>query len=117
MKKNENVIIKAFTCLSRQEYFDAKAPYMKGLVDVVIFGNFDSEGNGCEYEAKMKWVVIESKTSPRLCIFHDAFIILDEHKELIDEIKKLHRKYFSPDDFCRLLLRLGYKDQSDHKLS
>lgn len=109
--------IKAFICLSRQNYFPEIKNEYKTISDKVMFGNFDSQKCGCEYEAAMEWIIIKgSQDSPRLGVFSEAFKIFEDHKDLFDELKKLHDKTFSSDEFCRLLLKLGYKDLSDNKL-
>jgi hypothetical protein len=111
--------IKAFICFSRQEY--GKTPgILPDLVrDKVMFGNFDEAGNGTEYELSMDWIDLQDgkPAAPQLCMFNDAFIAIKEHAQLFKELVLLHDIDFTPDEFSRLLLRLGYKDLSDIQLS
>ena len=117
---NEPEFIKAFICDSRQNYYEAVHKYEPDIADRVMFGNFDAGGEGCEYELSIKWIVLsqyEARVAPRLEVFHDAFKALTEHSELFRKLASLHRKDFTPDDFSRLLLGLGYKDLSDKPLA
>jgi hypothetical protein len=88
------------------------------IADSIYFGNFSADGEGCEYELSMEWLVLcdDRPPSPRLGIFNDAFKAIDEHVELFKELSLNHNNNFTPDEFSEMLLRLGYKDFSDKKL-
>jgi len=114
---NETRFIKGFTCFSRQDYFESNHVFEKDIVDRIMIGNYAENGCGCEYEMTMVWVKLDDASTPRLCVFNDAFIAFKEHAKLFDELPRLNDVNFSPDEFSWLLIKLGYKDFSDTKLA
>ena len=114
MQNNE--CIKAFISFSRQNYYENAKQFEPELIDRISLGNFDADGNGCEYEFQVEWTCLGGEATPQLKIFSDALKCLADHRELLDELAQLHDKHFTPDELSRLLVKLGYKDMSDNPL-
>ncbi len=112
---DQSCFSKAFFCFSRQDYYGI-TPLPPQTIDMVIFGNFSAKGLGYEYEIMMEWIELGGRISPRLCMFSESFRALTEHAELFKELVSLHDTDFTPEEFSKLLLRLGYRDYSDKAL-
>ena len=110
---------KAFTCFSRQNYYETNRHLEKEIADRIMFGSYVGSFGCCEYEVAMEWHILRGDEPPvaRLCIFRDAFLALEEHSELLKELVSYHKKDLSPELFSRILIRHGYEDLSDKKLT
>jgi len=106
---------KAFTQLSRQNYYEALKKDNPNRIDDVYFGNYAEDG-GCEFELTMAWIPLQNKYAPRLEIFNDAFKCFTDHKELFEKLITLNDTDFTADEFSRFLIDLGYEDMSHKKL-
>lgn len=102
-----------FTCFSRQNYRD-EVPHKSE--DEIIYGVYSHQG-GCMAELCMTWERFDM-TVPYLRSFSESFPLLTSptHRKIFEGIHKLNDEYFSPDDFSRLLLSLGFQDNSDYLL-
>jgi len=108
-----------FTCFSRQDYY----PQLKDLHldfnehDSVLLGLY-YDGGGCKAEMSMTWEVLQNEPEPRLKIFSDAFCLFGEKafRELFSELERLEDPHITPDEFSKLLIRLGFRDLSDKPL-
>jgi len=109
-----------FTCLSRQDYgpdYIKKHMEAQGYVDEIGFG-MDKEGGCIKGEAFLRWIKLDSQIYPRFEVFTDGFDILCyliRLPEFIDFVKK--SPDFTSDDFSRFLIKQGFIDYSDKKLS
>lgn len=103
-----------FTCHSRQNY--AKKG-VQDFDDEIMYGIFARSG-GCLMEMQMLWDKLAGDSVPRLRVFSDALAMLDcpTHKKLISRLAGSEKKLFTPDEFSRLLLSLGFEDDSDNQL-
>lgn len=103
-----------FTCYSRQNY--AKKG-VQDFDDEIIYGVFARSG-GCLMEMQMLWDRLAGNSVPRLKVYSDALTMLDcpTHKKLISRLASLEKKLFTPDEFSRLLLSIGFEDNSDNQL-
>lgn len=77
------------------------------------------DDGGCKAEMCMTWEVIENEPTPRLKIYSDGFCLLGESafKELLNELNSLEDHQIAPNEFCNLLIRLGFRDMSDTPLA
>ena len=103
-----------FTCYSRQNY--AKKG-VEAFDDEIMYGVLARSG-GCLMEMQMLWDKLAGDSVPRLKVFSDALPMLNcpTHKKLISRLAALEKKLFTSEEFSRLLLSLGFEDDSDNKL-
>ena len=121
IKKNDkNHFYYAFTCDRRMDYYPhiyENTHVKNGSVDTVFYGVHDRRG-GAVCEMRMTWYLLGGKECPRLEVFSDHF---DEftnawHIELMKQIQLLEKKEFTAEEFSRILIALGFEDESDIKL-
>lgn len=117
--KEEESYIKGFTCLSRMEYGDiclSNSRRSPEYIDQIMYGLY-LESDGCKAEMAMRWYDIKGELMPCMEVFSDAFILMqDTSQEVLNAIHRFGKLNFTPDEFSRLLLQLGYTDMSDQKL-
>lgn len=103
-----------FTCYSRQNY--AKKGVEK-FDDEIMYGVFARSG-GCLMEIQMDWNNLAGNSVPSLKVFSEAFPLLDcpTHKKIISRLAGLKKELFTPEEFSRLLLSLGFEDDSHNSL-
>ena len=117
MKVKENPYY-GFTCFSRQNYAQTIKLYGDEN-DSVEFGIY-VRNDGCIAEMSMSWSTLQGKEVPKLAAFDDAFLLLVDPK-IQDMFRLLQgyaddKKELTPEAFSRLLLYLGFEDESDIKL-
>lgn len=77
-------------------------------VDEIWFG-FDEQPG----ELMMRWYQLGAGApSPRLEVFNDSFRVLMACSDMLEVLAEHNGKDFTPDEFCRLLLRLGFRDET-----
>lgn len=91
-------------------YYDQSAPLKKGVVDEVMFGLFVKE-DGCIWELPMRWYKLD-KPTPKLEIYLENLSPLLELKDLLNNLQNPKNRYITPDEFCALLLKLGFVDRT-----
>lgn len=98
-----------FICSSRQDYVGNA----KGVEDNVIYGIYDREG-GCFMEIRMIWDSI----GVRMHIYDDAFALAASpmNQRLWQKLLTLGHD-FTSESFSKLLIQLGFQDDSDILLS
>lgn len=106
-----------FSCFSRQNF---KKPALIKTEDDVIYGVYSNEG-GTLAEMTMQWQWIQGEVVPCLEVFSDAFFLLESpmHKRIMKRLLKFQKQYhelFTPDEFSRLLIGLGFQDNSANPL-
>ena len=101
---------KGFYRVSRQPYADTF------LDSKDLFEHFNIvqqiPNDGVEYEFGISFYKLQGTDAARLEIFEDAFVALNNNRELLDALSTTRN--ISPDDLQDMLLRLGYKDLSDN---
>ncbi len=107
MKKHEGNI-KAFFHLSKAWYGEANLRNAD-IKDVVNFGYY-SPGDGTTGEMRMSWHQLGGELTPRLEVFNDAWHALSTFTDIIRELGKVDDQHLSSDEFCKILLSLGFKD-------
>lgn len=81
----------------------------------ITFGVY-SDCGGCMAELTVKWGKLYGEDLvPQLQVFNDAWRMLSEMKDLIDELAKYDKQNISADKFCEILLSLGFKDLTEYK--
>ena len=103
-----------FFCFSRQDYSDVvKIPSM----DEVTYGVYSTEG-GTFAEMTMYWEYLQGELAPCLRVFPDAFLLLGSptHQKLVKNLQTEMLQTFPPDEFSKLLIKMGFRDGSDRKL-
>lgn len=84
----------------------------RDYIDEVTFGIYCNQG-GTKGEMSVKWVEFSSwgdKVTPRLDCFDDAWLVLSEFKDVIDEMAKVDSQNIKPEEFCQLLIKCGFED-------
>jgi hypothetical protein len=108
-----------FSCLSRQDYgadYIEKITKPKNYINEILFGIYDKNG-GCKSEAAVRWIITDKQSLPRFEIFIDGYKIfhylvgLSAFNDFIEDFS-----IFTPEEFSRLLIKLGFVDLSDEKL-
>lgn len=102
-----------FTCFSRQSYWNVME---REFVDEIIYGVYSYQG-GCMAELRMAWKKLDDVV-PYLRSFSESFPLITSpmHRKIFQGIYRLDNKRFSPDDFSRLLISLGFQDDSNYLL-
>lgn len=101
--------------MKRGFYHLSKAWYNKVALekakykDEVLFGIYCDEG-GTDGEMSVRWYDLANKSTPKLECFDDAWLVLSQLKDVIDEMAKVDSQDINPEEFCRLLLRCGFED-------
>lgn len=112
MKEDEDKGHRAFYHFNESWY--ASAARTSGrVVDEVTFGIYHEEG-GTSGEMSMRWHDIASgrPPAPRLECFDDAFAVLAGMPDLIAALAEHDGENMAPSDFCLLLVKLGFKDET-----
>jgi hypothetical protein len=83
-------------------------------VDEVNFGIYHDEG-GTSGEMSMRWHNLQANRPPaaRLECFEDAFAALASMPDVIAALGEQDGKEIQPEEFCALLLKLGFKDETN----
>ncbi|MFR0985247.1 MAG: hypothetical protein ACLSFZ_00575 [Frisingicoccus sp.] len=103
-----------FTCFSRQNY---TGTLPRGVVDDVVYGIYFYEGGALAEMAKY-WYQLPGEAAPCLEVFSDAFLLLESplQKRIMVELRKKYSENFTSEDFSKLLIRMGFRDDSDRKI-
>lgn len=99
----------AYTQYSRSWY--GRQMCAGGVVDEVTFGLYE---DGCIGEMSMQWKTLGRETVPKLGMFSDCWHLLgcDAVRRVLDELSRQGQN-LSPSEFCRLLDRCGFVDQTE----
>jgi len=110
-----NECVKGFVHLSEAYYGAANLPRGK-VVDEVTFGYYHPDG-GTTGEMSMVWHLLSSSSLPaaKLECFEDAFDALSRFDNLINELGKCDGDNIQPKEFCKLLIKCGFVDNTDRK--
>lgn len=98
---------RSFIQTSRAYY--AKTAMSGGEVDNVTLG-FYSPGGGTSGEFQVSWTPLGNRIVPQLLVFDDAWHALNECRDVLGKMAKVDDENISPEDFCKLLLTLGFED-------
>jgi hypothetical protein len=107
--KDHKGCVRAFYHLSEAWY--AEANRSSEYTDDVTFGMFAIEG-GTTGEMAVRWQELGGKSVPQLRVFDDGWSALATFTDLIVELGKFDDRNITPKDFCALLIRLGFEDQT-----
>lgn len=80
-------------------------------IDEVMFGLYCPDG-GTSGEMAMRWYDLGRDKAPRLEAFDDAWSALAQFPDLIAALGEIDGRNITPEDFCRLLIRLGFRDDT-----
>lgn len=97
---------RTFVHLSRAWYGPANIRTDR-YVDEVMLG-FHLAGG----EIAMRWYELSGRATPKLELFNDSFRALSQMPDLISALADADNVDFTPDEFCRLLVRLGFRDET-----
>jgi len=78
-------------------------------VDEVVFGFYSPEG-GTSGEMVVTWEQLGGRTVPQLKVYDDAWHALNQLQDVLQELAEAEGENISPDQFCEILLRCGFKD-------
>lgn len=95
-----------------KEAFYGNMPLPKDSLDEINFGMYCEDG-GTEGEMSITWVNLGGKGAAQLRSFDDSWNVLATFTDVIAAMKD--REGIQPEEFCHLLLRLGFKDMTQRK--
>ena len=101
----------------RAFYRSSKAWYAKSLGEhepEIMFGIYDDHGEGCVAEMSMRWHQLGENLVPRLECFDDGWSVLATFGDLLAELAKRDGKNITEAEFADILLKLGFKDQTQY---
>lgn len=102
-----------FSCFSRENY---KNHICHEFEDQIIYGIYSYDG-GCMAEMTMTWGNLRVKEPYLRCFSESFFLIMSPmHKNIFAHIRKWNKEWFSAEDFSKLLISLGFQDDSDFPL-
>ena len=104
--------VRAFYWSSHAWY--AKANGYTRYNDEINFGMYHKDG-GTTGEMTIKWQELGGNLVPKLAVFDDAWKILSEFKDVIDELGKVNNLNVSPDEVVNILLKCGFQDFTPYK--
>lgn len=110
--KSHDGSVRGFYHLAEAWY--AEVNHSSEYTDEVNFGLFAIEG-GTTGEMTVSWKELGGKSVPELRVFDDGWSVLATFTDLIVEFGKLDDQNITPKEFCALLLRLGFEDQTPRK--
>lgn len=90
-----------------RSWYACYVPLSDGCVDDIWFS---LEGIGSRGELAMTWHAIGKNICPRLEVFDDAWAMLAGMTDLIEELRKRDNQLITPQQFCELLVTLGFED-------
>ena len=101
---------------SGEAYYHKNLGFSNGVVGEVYLGHC-AGGGGTKGEMKMEWIELGGKNIPQLRVFDDAWAVLASWPDLLAELAKVNcdsmsDKSITPKEFCEILLRLGFKDNT-----
>lgn len=97
---------RTFIHLSRAWYGPANIRTNR-YVDEVMLG-FHLAGG----EIAMRWYELSGKAVPKLELFNDSFRAFSQMPDLIAALADADNVDFTPGEFCFLLVRLGFRDET-----
>jgi hypothetical protein len=101
---------KGFIHLSRSWYGEGVLKN-SDEIDSVLFGFFSPDG-GTSGEMEMSWENIGRGVAIKLKAWNDSWHALGEFKDVIDEMAKIDGEDITPDEFCKILMKCGFKDDT-----
>jgi hypothetical protein len=116
MKEHEDHI-RGFHHLSKAWYWPACLPLYRKTdenFDEVTFGFYSLDG-GTSGEMSVTWETLNMKPVPKLEVFNDAWHALSHLQDVLEEMAKIDDEDISPEQFCELLLKCGFKDLTARK--
>jgi len=110
---NKNCFL-GFYQTSRQNYWESTREVCN-FADEIIFG-IQSKLGGTACELAIRWYELRGELSPRFELFIDSIPPM-EAQSLLRIIQSAldYGKKLTPEDFCKCLMWLGFKDMSDKK--
>ena len=79
------------------------------FADEVLLGLYDEEG-GTAGELAVRWYALGNRMATRLEIFDDAWGLMPQLQDLVDQLAKVGGSTLSPKEFCRMLTFCGFED-------
>ena len=76
----------------------------------MMIGMYDSNDEGCSGEFEIKWVELDKKLFPEICMFSYSWKLLKELSDLFEELAKLNDETPTQDEIIALLKALKFKD-------
>jgi hypothetical protein len=111
---------RGFTHSGESWYHDV-LPFRGDIVDEVFFG-LSCGGGGTHGEMKIEWITLSGKVVPRLQVFDDGWEVLNSFSDLLAEMAKVDTnnhswkdKTITPKEFCAILIRCGFKDNTERE--
>ena len=80
--------------------------------DEIMIGFYDTEEGGTIGEFAIRWYELGGELIPRIEAYDDAWGALFYCPDLILELQKHDNQRIIPDDVCKILIRLGFVDNT-----
>lgn len=104
---------KVFVQLSRSWYRNAhRQMNTSDAIEIFMIWFRHPEG-GTTGEFQVQWVLLGGRAVPRLEVFDDAWHALASMPELIEALANVNGKNIAPADFCKMLIELGFSDETE----
>lgn len=111
--KNHKGDIKGYVHLKRTWY--GQSFIIEGdIVDEVAFGFYSLEG-GTGGEIRMRWEKLGGDIVSRLSVYSDGWHVLWELRDVIEKLVAIDGEDITPEEFCKILDKCGFQDQTPVK--
>lgn len=93
-------------------YHVSNRAYYKEVVkgDRMMIGLYDSKDGGTTGEFEIKWVELQGKQCPKICMFEDSWKLLKEFSDLFSELAKVDSEAPTQDEMIAILNACKFKD-------
>lgn len=107
--KNIKDFKRGFVSLSRS-WFGECCPTEKGVIDAITIEVDELDGD-IWGEFEINWMLIgKGESVARISIFDGCWDAFFHCTDLIEKMKEIDGQNISPDDFCKMLVELGFED-------
>lgn len=105
--------VRAFCHTRRAWYAESALDVRRDVKDEVVFGYYDEDpSQGCQAEMSLRWYLLSGRLVPRLEAFDDSWAALARLQDLLAALAARDGAKLSADEFCELLLSLGFVDRT-----
>ena len=96
-------------------YWSSKAWYADTINrNDIMFGNY-GEDDDPYGEMCMVWDTLDFENVPQLQVYNDAWAVLNEYKDVLEELAKVDNKNITEEEFIGILLKCGFKDLTPYE--
>lgn len=106
--------VRGFVHFNRSWYAEAhrRLNIDPDVLDEVMFGIYTTD-SGTTGEMAMRWYELDGVSTPRLEVFCDGWRVLSTFSDLIAALAERDGQDITPEQFCALLVSLGFEDRTE----